>query len=231
MRFRTSVRLLIVCSVLACICVAPFDGASAQGRRKEVEPKKAIRDADPSFAPVVEPGTQFTYRVSLKQGRRFVAENGDGVEIRQADGNIMATAMRRISATIYEVDFSSSDTGESGAAALRINFTNQKGRLKFVRAAVAVALPGGRELVRINSNDDFVVNRIPVGAQPIGIATAGTPTVNFLFAFVCNSGDNSVSVVDLRNDSLVTTIPVGSQPSYVAIAGQFGAQFAYVTNS
>lgn len=230
MSARTEVRVLVVLALLLT-SVWPFEQAAGQGRRKEVEPKKAVRDADPSFSPIVAPGTTFTYRVSLKQGRRFVPDNGDGVEVTQTSGNIAVGESRRVSATIFEVDFASTSATVGGSASVRINFTNKKGRLKFVRSGVAFALPGGGELVRVSTGEKLVVDRVASGSQPVGIGTAGTPAANFLYAFAANSGDGTVSVVDLRTTTRVATVPVGSQPTQVAVAGQFGAQFAYVTNS
>lgn len=225
MRSATAAGLALL-FVAAC-----FGTAVAQGNRKEVEPKRAVRNADPSLLPIVPPGTQFTYRISLKQGRRFVVNNGDGIEVVRSRGNVAVDAMRRVSNTLYEVDFSSADNGQGGSAALRINFTNQKGRLKFVRAAVTVAPPGGNEVVTVSTLDKTILQRVGVGSQPLGIDTAGTPQINFLNAFVANSAGSTVSVVDLPTNTLDTTVAVGSRPSFVAVAGQFGAQFVYVSNS
>jgi YVTN family beta-propeller protein len=231
MSARARIRLLTLCGLVLLIGAALAPPSTAQGNRKEVRPKQAVRDADPSFAPLVEPGTSFTYRVSLKQGRRFVTSNGDGVEVTQTQGNIAVAAMRRVSNTIYEVDFTSSATGGAGSAAVRINLTNSKGKLKFVRSAVTVARETGDELVRISTVDKFIVDRVGVGSQPMGIGTLGTPVTNFLYALTCNTAADTLTIVDLRDDSRVGTIPVGDQPAYVAIAGQFGAQFGYVTNA
>jgi YVTN family beta-propeller protein len=48
------------------------------------------------------------------------------------------------------------------------------------------------------------------------------------FAYVANSGSNTVSVIDTATNMIVATIPVGGTPRYVAITPD-GA-FAYVTS-
>jgi YVTN family beta-propeller protein len=231
MEARAWTRIVMALGLALLLAAGDLGTATAQGNRKEVQPKQAIRNADPSLLPVVSPGTDFTYRISLKQGRTFNAGNGDGIQVTRARGNIAVDAMRRVSATVYEVDFSSADTGEAGSATLSINFTNQKGKLKFVSAAVTVALPGGTEVVTVSTLDKTILQRVGVGSQPLGIDTAGTPQINFLSAFVANSLGNTVSVVDLPTNTLVANVTVGVRPSFVAVAGIFGAQFAYVTNS
>jgi YVTN family beta-propeller protein len=226
------VRVLATRIVLALVASgACFGGAFGQGQRKETTAKKAIRDVDPSLLPVVTPGTSFTYRVSLKKGYKFDVGNGDGITITKTRGNVVVGASRRVSATVFEQDFSSAANGVAGSATLQINVTNAQGRLKFVRAAVTIALPGGNELVTINGTDKTITTRIGVGARPTGVDTAATGTENFKTAFVANTGSNTVTAVDLPTNTVVATIPVGGLPSFVAVGGVLGAQTVYVTNS
>jgi YVTN family beta-propeller protein len=221
-------RAIVVLLVLGAAC--PWE-ARGQGQRKEVAARKAIRDVDPGLFAIVAPGTSFTYRVSLKNGREFDTSNGDGVVVTRTRGNLTAGATRRISNTVFEVDFTSEDTGVGGSATLQINLTNQKGRLKFVRGAVTVALPGGNEFVEVNGADRTILTRLPVGQRPAGIDTAGSGSENFKTAFVANSGGNTVTAIDLPTDTVVATIGVGSQPTDIAVAGILGAQQAFVTNA
>jgi len=205
--------------------------AGAQGQRKEVDSKTAIRDADPALLPTIAPGSSFTYRISLKSGRSFKTSNGDGIDVTQAIGNVIVGASRRVSSTIYEVDFSSADNGQSGFAALRINFTNSKGKLKFVRAAIGIGSPDGNQLVFIDAQDKTVRDRTNVGSQPTGVDVGGSQVSGLQAAFVCNTGSGTVSVVDIVTGRVVTTLAVGIRPTYVAIAGNPGDQTAWVTNA
>lgn len=221
-------RAIVVLLVLGA--ALPWE-ARGQGQRKEVEAKKAIRDVDPGLFAVVAPGASFTYRVSLKQGRSFDQGNGDGVVVTRTRGNITAGEARRVSSTIFEVDFTSEDTGIGGSATLQINVTNSKGRLKFVRGAITIALPGGNEFVKVNGADKTILTRLPVGARPAGIETAGTGAENFKTAFVANSGGSTVTAIDLPTDTIAATITTGSQPTDIAVTGILGAQRVFVSNA
>lgn len=225
-------RVQIATTFLALfVSGACFGVAVGQGQRKEAVPKKAIRDVDPALFAIVAPGTAFTYRVSLKQGFKFDVGNNDGIVVTAARGNIVAGEARRVSATIFEQDFTSQNNGVGGSATLRINVTNPKGKLKFVRAAITVALPGGNELVTVNVADKTILQRLPVGVRPMGIDTAGLNANDFSTAFVANTAGGTVSVVDVPTNRLLATVPVGSTPSFVAVGGAFGFQTAYVTNA
>jgi YVTN family beta-propeller protein len=57
-------------------------------------------------------------------------------------------------------------------------------------------------------------DRIPVGKNPAGLATANGKV------YVCNSGwgqDSTVSVIDIAKDSIIKTIIVGLQPSEIGL--------------
>lgn len=221
-------RVLLVL-VVSAVC---FGVTFGQGQRKEVAGKTAIRNVDPGgLFSVVAPGVSFIYRVSLKQGRQFNVGNGDGIVVTASSGNIVVGASRRISNTIYELDFSSADNNLGGSATLQINLTNQKGRLKFVRGAVTIAPARGNQLVTIADFDKTIISRVDVGTRPIGIDTSGPGGQFADSAFVCNAGSNSVSVVDQPTGTVEATIPVGAQPSYVALAGATTVQLGYVTNT
>lgn len=225
------VALVARLSLIALMAASMFGNAQAGGQRKEVDAKTAVRDADPSLTPVVAPGTSFTYRISLKSGRSFKNSNGDGLEVVETVGNVVVGQSRRVSNSIFEIDFSSTDNDQPGFVLLNINFTNSKDKRKFVRTALAIADPNGDQLVFINSQDKTVRDRSDVGSQPIGVDVAGSEGSGLQVAFVCNSGSGTVSVVNLVNGNVVTTLSVGIRPSYVAVAGNPGDQTAYVTNA
>jgi YVTN family beta-propeller protein len=71
---------------------------------------------------------------------------------------------------------------------------------------------------------DGAVAQVPVGAHPAHVVTDREGTR----AFVTNSGDNSVSVVDLRTGSVVKTIGTGAYPHGLRVSPQGGE--AYVAN-
>ena len=223
--------LLARLGVIALLFASLVAVAQAGGQRKEVDSKTAIRDADPALFPVVAPGSSFTYRISLKSGRSFKNSNDDGIDVVQTVGNVVVGQSRRVSTTIFEVDFSSADNGQAGFVSLNINFTNSKGKLKFVRSAIAIADPDGDQLVFIDSQDKTVLDRTSVGSQPLGVDVGGDESSGLQAALVCNSGSGTVSVVNRVNGNLVATLAVGSRPSYVAVASNPGNQTAYVTNA
>ena len=66
---------------------------------------------------------------------------------------------------------------------------------------------------------------VPVSKNPCGVALdAGTRT-----AFVTNSGDNTVSVIDSSTHTVTSTVPVGKNPQAVAVDP--GTHSVYVANS
>ena len=56
-----------------------------------------------------------------------------------------------------------------------------------------------------------VVQRIPVGPEPAGVAAAGGAV------WVANSGERTVSWIDPTTDTVVKTVPVGNGPTGIAI--------------
>ncbi|MER5202771.1 YncE family protein [Streptomyces sp. NPDC002825] len=67
-----------------------------------------------------------------------------------------------------------------------------------------------------------VVGVIPVGAEPVALATDGNDRI-----FVTNSGDNTVSVINPATATVTKTVQVGIAPQSVAVDPQFGG---YVAN-
>lgn len=220
-------RLLVLVLCLG----AGLSTAPGQGTRKETTAKQAIREADPSLFAIVAPGASVTYAVALKKTFKFDPANGDGIVVTKSVGNVTFGQARMVNSRNFEIDVTSTNNGLSGSATLQINVTNGQGRRKFVRGAITVTAGNGNELVTVNGVDRTIASRLPVGARPTGIDTAGSGSDNFKTAFVCNAGSNTVSAVDIPTNTVVATIPVGSQPTNVAVAGVLGAQTAYVTNS
>jgi len=73
-----------------------------------------------------------------------------------------------------------------------------------------------------------VVATVPVQNSPVGVAMA--PTSNGTFAYVTNSGSNTVSVIAVgSNPSVVQTIPVGTGPRWVTVSPN--SMWAYVENA
>ena len=77
----------------------------------------------------------------------------------------------------------------------------------------------------ISTASKTVVTTVPVGLKPKGVAVA--PNGNH--AYVTNSSDGTVSVIDTASNTVVGTIPVGSVPIGVAVTPD--GTHAYVTNS
>jgi YVTN family beta-propeller protein len=59
------------------------------------------------------------------------------------------------------------------------------------------------------------VATIPVGRRPLSV---GVSDERGAFAYVANSADDSVSIVDLGTRAVVKTLPVGDSPTTVAVA-------------
>jgi len=80
-------------------------------------------------------------------------------------------------------------------------------------STLAIAAPA--QAVAINT----VVDTIPVGGTPLGMAIAGH------YAYVANFAPGTVSVIDLDTNTIAQNISVGSHPVDVGISGHY----AYVT--
>jgi YVTN family beta-propeller protein len=62
----------------------------------------------------------------------------------------------------------------------------------------------------------------------IGLGFAASPAAAAPFAYVANSSDNTVSVIDTGTNTVVATVPIGTFPIGVAVAPD--GKHAYVTN-
>jgi|GEM_PF-4692656 len=86
-------------------------------------------------------------------------------------------------------------------------------------------------IVDLTVDPPVVVNSIPVGDQPIGVAV----TPDGSQALICNVSDGTVTVLDLTEDPPIvsSTIPVGGTPSGVSISpdGTLGAVSCSWSNS
>ena len=72
---------------------------------------------------------------------------------------------------------------------------------------------GGTTLAVINGSTDKIIQNVPVGFGPAGIAV--NPVTNRIYT--ANGGSNTVSVVDGTTNSTVASIPVGQRPLGVAV--------------
>src|SRR5271165_4240434 len=76
----------------------------------------------------------------------------------------------------------------------------------------------------IDTGDNTVVDTIPVGTNPYGVAVAPDGK----HVYVTNYVSNDVSVIDSRTNKVVATVPVGTNPYGVAVAPD-GTR-AYIAN-
>jgi YVTN family beta-propeller protein/autotransporter-associated beta strand protein len=83
---------------------------------------------------------------------------------------------------------------------------------------------GNNTVAVIDTATQTVINTVPVGSYPRGVAVAPDGQ----YAYVTNANDNSVSVIDTGTETVVNTIPVGSYPIGVAVTPD--SQYAYVGN-
>ncbi len=90
-------------------------------------------------------------------------------------------------------------------------------------------------LINNYSSNSVSVVDLPLGGTPINIPVGSAPydivtTPNMQTAYVTNSGDNTVSVIDVFTNSVTgSPIPVGTSPYYIAITPD-GSK-AFVTNN
>ena len=66
------------------------------------------------------------------------------------------------------------------------------------------------DAVDVIRTDDQSVTRVPVGGAPVSIA------VDSHRAYVANSADGTVSIIDGNSDKVVATVPVGARPYSIA---------------
>ncbi len=71
------------------------------------------------------------------------------------------------------------------------------------------------ELVRIDSDSFEIVERVIVGAGPVGL------TVHEGLAWVANHEEDTIAVVDLETAEVLETIAVGAGPTEVAVQGDY----------
>jgi YVTN family beta-propeller protein len=113
-----------------------------------------------------------------------------------------------------------------GTHAFLTTCTTQSGTVVCSQNVTIVDFPGAQVTEAYDLNDSGQV----VGAYVNGNGiTQGYLMTNGPFAYVANSGSNTVSVIDIPTQLPVSTITVGTSPKVVAIAPN--GQQAYVTNS
>lgn len=76
-----------------------------------------------------------------------------------------------------------------------------------------VPQPAASQVTVFNTDSGSVVTQVPVGGNPIGVATdTAMQTV-----YVTNSASGTVSVIDMRTQTVINTIRVGQAPIGVAV--------------
>jgi|HubBroStandDraft_6_1064221.scaffolds.fasta_scaffold01122_12 YVTN family beta-propeller protein len=117
-------------------------------------------------------------------------------------------------------------SSEEGTHAFLTTCTNQSGSVVCSQNLTIVDFPGATLTEPSNLNDSGQVVGAYVDANNV---THGYLMTSGPFAYVANSGSNTVSVIDIATELPVSTISVGTSPKVVAIAPN--GQQAYVTNS
>lgn len=85
----------------------------------------------------------------------------------------------------------------------------------------------GRNLVEVyDDQSGALVGKVPVGNRPAGIVLGPH---NSAKAYVTNSGDGTVSVIDLKTLKVAATLTVGADPE--AVAGLYSANMIVVANT
>ena len=84
----------------------------------------------------------------------------------------------------------------------------------------AVDTNGGA--VQIYSDADKQMHRVVVGAGPVSIAVNSANGM----AYVANSSDGTVSVLDGKSDAVIATVPIGSHPYSIAANPSTGKVYA-----
>src|SRR5437879_78379 len=79
----------------------------------------------------------------------------------------------------------------------------------------------------IDGRNDTVVATVPVGTSPAGVAVS----LDGRYAYIAESGDDAVSVLDTGTRTITTTValPAGSSPRGVALSPK--GDFLYVADS
>lgn len=80
-------------------------------------------------------------------------------------------------------------------------------------SSVYVANENDNSVSVISTTSNTVIDTVPVGNGPFGVAITPDGT----YAYVSNNADNSVSVIDTSNNTIVATIPIGDSPQSIAI--------------
>jgi gliding motility-associated-like protein len=115
----------------------------------------------------------------------------------------------------------SNQTVNNGAATAAINFTGSGG-LNWVNNTPGIGLAAS------GSGNIPSFTAVNTGTSPITATITVTP-VSAGFAYIANSGSNTVSVINTATNTVVATIPAGIAPGAVAVSPD--GRTVYVTNN
>lgn len=148
-----------------------------------------------------------------------------------------ATAVRKIYVTHFSANFISVITDDNGL--IDVELIESAGQFEGMRG-VALSPDGSRlyaadytsiddgSLVVVDAGNDSVIDRIPVGRGPWGVAVGGDGA----YVFVANSLDErtglGLAVVETRDNRLQRFYGVGQRP--LGVAAPKNGDFAYVVN-
>ena len=94
-----------------------------------------------------------------------------------------------------------------------LNVTNGFGLFGNVHTLAYVTNQNDNNVSVIDTTTNTVIDSIPVGNQPNGVAVLPNGTR----AYAVNNGDNNVSVIDTTTNTVIDSIPVGSSPTGIGI--------------
>jgi gliding motility-associated-like protein len=109
----------------------------------------------------------------------------------------------------------------SGNATQPVSFTGTGNTYTWINDTPSIGLAAS------GSGNIAPFTAVNNGSNPV-TATISVTAVAAGFAYIPNSGDGTVSVVNTVTNKIVTTIPVGSQPYGIVVTG--GGATVYVTN-
>lgn len=90
---------------------------------------------------------------------------------------------------------------------------------------VALQVSGGNVYIYTGTSPAALNAATVVGTTPNGVAVSPSGT----YAYVCNTGGGTVSVINLTNNAIVSTITVGTNPTNIAVSPD--GKTGFVTNN
>lgn len=126
----------------------------------------------------------------------FLGKGGSRAFVLNGDNSVtLYTALLPETSTITQVELPASTSGAIGGAA------SSNGN-------IYIADSGSNDVNVIPSAQNVVTQTVPVGSQPVMVATNASGNQ----AYVINHSDNTVTVIGTQDNAVTKTIPVGAQP-------------------